>query len=222
MRTIEEPVVTKEDGKHWDETERHPAFGVIGASRVSSTGHNLFQSDFQHRGFVVIKVMGAELHRGLSRDWVFARDTIVEVAVSEAQWATFVSTLNVGDGVPCTITARQGVGLVPGLPHRDEKDKFAPELQKTLEEAASHLKELEKLPMSAKAHAQVEKAIKAITDSAPWVAKVFGEHVEEKLEKAKSEIGAWVTSTIQRAGLAALGSEAPVAFLEAPTEKTED
>jgi hypothetical protein len=108
----------------------HPAFGQISASRVTGST-TLFGSDFLHQHYVTIKVNRAELNRDLSRDWHFQREEIVEVALSEAQWATFVSSMNVGAGSQCTIQRVQGEQM-PSIPVRVQEDEFKEELRSTV------------------------------------------------------------------------------------------
>src|SRR5437868_8231795 len=124
MREIVEPTQTERG-------EQHPAFGMIGASRVSHSppGAVLFDSDVQHQHYVVVRVRTAARRRDLNRDYLYADQQIVEVAMSEAQWASFVSSMNTGDGVPCTLTAR-GLEPVPGMP-------YAPRLQESMDEVRS-------------------------------------------------------------------------------------
>jgi hypothetical protein len=96
---IEDPVSapTRGPGGMDEMTTTHPAFGQIGASRVS--GHiQLYDSDFHHNAYMTISIRRSELHRSLNRDWHYGRDELIEVALSEAQWATFVSAPNIGSG----------------------------------------------------------------------------------------------------------------------------
>ena len=45
--------------------------------------------------------------RDLSHDWHHEREQYIEVAMSEAQWATLVSSLN-STAIPCTLTYLMG------------------------------------------------------------------------------------------------------------------
>lgn len=122
-REIEEPTINE----HGD--EEHPAFGLIGASRISwsSPGAVLFDSDIRHQHSVRVRISGAIRHRQLNHDWVYSQKQEIEVELSKAQWASFVSSMNMGDGVPCTIRAR-GVEGTPDIP-------YAPSLKQTMDEA---------------------------------------------------------------------------------------
>ena len=55
---------------------------------------------------------------------------IIEVAMSEAQWATFVSSLNQGSGVQCTLDYSMQDGSIPAIAApKDRRTQFSQELQ---------------------------------------------------------------------------------------------
>jgi hypothetical protein len=218
-RTYQDPVVTKEPGPGRDMQEviAHPAFAVIGASRVNSTGHTLFQSEFKHQSFITIRIKGARVARGLSNDRITsAADTnlpYIEVDLSESQWATFVSSMNVGEGVPCTMTYRRDVGYIPQIPEPPErKEQFTSEMRETLQDSIEHLKKIEKALEGAKITGKlrdelmghVRMAKQEIQSNMPFVEKQFAEHVENTVESAKQEIHGYMVGQLQRAGLTAL------------------
>jgi hypothetical protein len=206
-REFERP--TRSDGgMHYDYRENHPAYGMVGASRVSSTpGRSLFGSDFRHQHYVVITIRRAELVRGLASDSTFATQELIEVAISEAQWATFVSTMNVGHGVPCTLEYIAGEGYVPGIiPDTKRREQFNAEIQQDLDESIAFMEEALTQAKTKAQREPIERAISRLRSGLPFVAEQFDEHAEEMVEKAKTEVEAYLTSAIQRAGLAALGA----------------
>lgn len=198
-----------------DVIERHPAYAQIGASRVSGSRH-LYGSDFAHQDFVTIRIGASELHRGLSQDWHHGSDRYIEVSLSEAQWASFVSTLNMGSGIPCTLEFLDGKGEIPLIPEPivSRNEQFAGELADCLAEAEKQAKRLQKLIEEGSTKREMRDAItRLINHLSPnisFVAKQFGEHMETTTERAKIEIGAYIQSAISRAGLAALKGEAPI------------
>ena len=207
----------KEDDPLSDSVERHPAYGQIGASRVSGCAI-LYGSDFEHQHFVVIQISRSELHRGLSRDWPFARNEIIEVALSEAQWAAFVSTLNTGGGIQCTLQHVQGDKLpdiaAPERRHEQFKMEAAEKLKGALEALRAAREALAGVASSerqkARVREKIETAERAMTDGFPWVAKQFSEHMEKVTEKARIEVSAYVEATVRRAGLKELGAAPPI------------
>ncbi len=218
----QEPVETK--GHLGDDSKRfnHPAFGQIRASRVQGTTA-LYGSDFLHHAFVTIAISRSELNRDLSHDWHFGAEELIEVNLSEAQWASFVSTLNSGSGTPCTIDHIDGV-LMPGIPLRRNIDVVEQELNDTLKAARKAVADTFAAMDSdigqslsgtkrAKLLEHVQKLQRLIDDHLPFMAKSFAKHMETTVEKAKIEVNAYVQNAVVRAGLKALQGES-VAPLE--------
>lgn len=214
-REQQEPELHKGDDTMGD-FETHPAYGQIAVSRISGHAY-LYGSDFEHPNYVVVRINESQLNRSLSRDWAFSRKGIIEVAMSEAQWATFVSSFNQGSGVQCTIQNREGEGSVPGIPAPNRTAKFNAEANEDLQDIRRELNELrQKLEENtaglSKAKAQdllkhVNLSIRAVSDSLPFVASQMEEHMENVVEAAKAEVHGYLSAQINRAGLAALGAK---------------
>ncbi len=99
--------------------EKHPSYGMVGFSRIThggaKGGTNLFGSSLSHHHTIALRIKRASKKRSLSEDRYYGEETVVEVEMSPAQFAEAITTLNVGDGVPCTIRriGRQGVENCP-------------------------------------------------------------------------------------------------------------
>jgi hypothetical protein len=194
----------------------HPAFGQIGASRVTG-GTTLYGSDFVHQNFVTISIRRSELNRGLSHDWHFGTDELIEVHLSEAQWATFVSSMNVGMGVPCTISHINHEPM-PSIPLRQQTDEFKKELQEDLtslgELVMGTIKDVEgelgaglSIKKKTSILGKLRKLHQQVTSNIPFVTKSLEKHMETTVEKAKVEVNAYIQSHITRAGIDALKSQ---------------
>lgn len=223
-RDIQEPVETP--GDFHDKKLNHPAFGQIRASRVSGDVA-LYDSDFVHHHYVTITLSRSELHRGLSNDWHHGREELFEVALSEAQWASFVSSMNVGSGVPCTIqrnVAHPGY-MVPGLPApKAPAEKFKGEIKQAVAELQRDLRALAGEvdgALSKTRAADIQRRMgwiaDRLTDNTGFVADQFDRHVEKTVERAKTEINAYAVATVQRAGLDAI-QDKRAAMLEYRTD----
>lgn len=201
-RARTKPEVSVKFGKR---TESHPAFGQIGVSRVSG-GAILYGSDFRHQHYMVITIRRSEVARDLAEDWFHGGQDIIEVALSEAQWATFVSSPNVGLGVPCTIQFEAGKGYIDGIALDNEsyREKFALDINEDIAEAITLLTELEAAAPTKKLREKAFFARKKLVDSIPWVSKQFAEHTEKVVEKAKIEINAYGTQMLMQMGMKAL------------------
>jgi hypothetical protein len=214
---IEQPVVTEEDGygTRGETMTSHPAFAQIGVSRVSGGHTTLYDSDFQHNAYMTIRIQRSELRRSLSRDWHFAREEYIEVALTEAQWATFVSSPNVGSGVPCTLVHKNGqqTPLIPPPVARTAqfKGEMTKDLADTLESCDNLTTLIQSLGLP---KGKTDKLLKAtqsvrgkLTSSLPFVAEQFDEHMEQTVEAAKTEVHGYMTGAINRAGLKALSAD---------------
>ena len=228
MRNIEEPVTRNEPGGiHKDDTvTTHPAFAQIGASRVQGSTA-LYDSDFNHNHYMTITIRRSELHRGLNYDRHHGREELISVALSESQWATFVSAPNQGFGVPCTLE-HIGCERVPGLPRPQSRaDQFGAEIRKDLEEAVrladAALADLAATGLSKTKQEAVAASLRTLRmnleSNLPFVATQFDEHMEKTVEKAKQEVHGYITNAVQRAGLNTLASSRP--FLNIETDKQE-
>lgn len=204
MKTVK-PTQTKiENSVVGDSREDHPAYGMIGASRVVG-GEYLAGSEFLHQNYVVVRIHGAHVNRDLSNDWWHADKVITEVAMSEAQWATFVSSMNVGNGVPCTLQVTQLGGRIPGIEQIENKsDLFSQELGQTMTDAMRHLHEALELSPNKRIAASISAAIREIEANVPFVSEQFRKTMEKSVERAKAEVNAYITGAIQRAGISAL------------------
>lgn len=203
-----------------NEKEQEPYMGTIQASRVSSNpGAALFDSETRHGHFIMLRINTASRRRNLSSDWVHSEKQVVEVSLSEAQWATFISTLNMGDGTPCTIEWIRDVGKIDGPAMPDNRvDMFHDEMLDRLDQAKERLGALKNAPgISKKNQKEIEMIEQELTGNIGFVADQFGRHMEKYIAKAKTDVEAYMNAAIHRAGLAKLlGKE------DSDTDKIED
>jgi hypothetical protein len=222
------PEMEHNPDRHTDSTERHPAYAQIAASRVSGAAL-LYGSDFRHQHFITLRINTSELHRSLNKDWYSEDGTpMIEVAMSEVQWASFISTLNMGSGTPCTLQFVNGSGPVPGIAAKTQTrgDQFKGELADQLNKARKEIAAAQALLQTGagtagqrkKALDHLHQASMAVECNAEFVAKSFGEHIERWTERAKTEIHGYLSGIIQRTGIKALRGESPIQ-LEGEKEK---
>lgn len=214
MRPEIPPTISKPEIGHSDSVATHPAYAQIGASRVSGSAR-LYGSDFVHQNFVRIRISKSEMHRSLANDNPYgSNQSYIEVDLSEAQWATFVSSMNVGWGTQCTLRYRDREEI-PGIaaPAEDRQQQFKREAAERAERAVAQMDELAAEIDALKVSEKQKNALKGrlttarmqLTSNIPFVLDQFAENMEKTVEKAKVEVNAYVLNTIQRAGLQALG-----------------
>ena len=212
-----------------DKVYTHPAYGCVSIFRTS--GHRtLFGSDFKHQHYVSIEVHEAELHRGLAYDRHHPTSMVCRLAMSESQFAHFVSSVGEGVGTQCTFDYRPAddahLIACPTIPHRDETDAFVNEGLESVGEALLILDalttqlegDLKGLSPRARAAAlaKVSDAKSKISSTLPFVEKSFLKRVETRLTKAKTEMHAWMDSFVRRRGLQAIARETgmPLTMIE--------
>lgn len=218
------PTVTNEPGVGGDKdvVERHPAFAQIGASRVHGSVH-LYGSDFKHNDFICIRISLSQNRRSLSQYWPFAHKEIVELWMSEAQWATFVSSMNMGQGTQCTLRQLGGEQIAPIEPALNTISQFRAELGQMLGEAQEELDKLERAAFAGKdikrseLKSMLNKLRNSLKPGIEFLAKQFGTYMETTTEKAKTEINAYALRAVQEAGLKALRE--PTIEVEQLTQK---
>lgn len=214
-RETVEPTVTETE--RGEQVFTHPAFGAISASRVSGW-KVLHGSDFEHQHYITIRINPSELHRHLSNDWHHPRTRAhIEVSLSEAQWATFISSLNAGAGVPCTVEHIAGQ-VVPGLPARiDRQAQFDAEARAKLSTALGAVRQAMESVRGSSLSNKAKDAIlrelhtaeQNVSGNLNFVADQFAEHMERTVEAAKAEIEAHLQHRVQAlAGLPAVEGEA--------------
>ncbi len=215
-RTIEKPTLTE----HGD--QRHPAWGMIGASRVSTSppGATLFDSDIRHAHTVIVRIGTATRKRDLNRDWIHAGRQFVEVEMSEAQWASFVSSMNVGDGVPCTIRSREDVYDVPGVPYEPRLRESMAEVESAAARAAEQVAAAFAAYKEHKTAANLRTlgyVIANMPANIGYAAESLSEHAENVVQKARADIEAMVVTKARQLGLEP-GDIGAVAQLDAGDE----
>lgn len=217
--------------------EEHPAYGSIRVTRAS--GHQrLFGSSFDHQHYMIVTVNRASLHRSLSTDRHHSRDELVEVHLSEAQWARFISGVGIGNGTPCTISAVGGINMAD-MPRRNETEEFEKDLRKEAVRTSKYLDEAiaamaaladDKAPTKAKRQevlAKLQTARQHMTDHMPFTVQQLAEKMEVIVQDAKIEVDAYVNNTVVEAGIAELaktlhGSQSKVLeLLPSEFKKTE-
>lgn len=208
----------------------HPSFGTITLTRASGSGR-LFGSPFEHQHSVRIRVGRATKYRSLSNDRAHSHGVgVVEIAMSEAQFARFITSTSVGEGTPCTLTEVAGY-VMPEPPAERETEKFHEDAQRALARAAKDIREaIEKAealldkPTVSKADRKeivslLSFALRAHEEHLPFTIKQFGERMEKIVSEGKHEIEAFLQQTLLNAGLEA-ASGGPIKLLpDGQTEK---
>lgn len=211
-------------GLEKDSSEKHPAFGLASFSRQSIGGvknHRLFGSSIDSFHTIKFTVSEAEVYHRLGADHFHDHREVIELEMTEAQFAQLLTTMNSGPGVPVTIRYVNGKKTppLPDIPVEAAKirDKFRDDMEKWTNQLRTTTVEIEALLNKKGALNQVEKArvleltsklVSEMQGHTTFLVDQFNESVDGVLVQAKAEIEGFINAAIQRTGLQALKGQA--------------
>ena len=194
----QEPKLTQEDDTLGGRFE-HPAFGCVTISRVSGGGP-LFMSNVRHQHQIHLTVKRASMRRNHNQDNHYAEGEIVEVAMSNVQFAELMAGMNTGSGVPCTLTRVIGTGHIPGIKMENTNRRFSKEAKARFTELATQINTMVKSTQEALEAAKVpksrqgailspmEKLEQDLRSNIPFMQSQFAETMEGIVAEAKSVV----------------------------------
>ncbi len=198
--------------------ETHESYGLAQISRVSGNAR-LFGSSVRHQHFFRFRIHRARRVATPHGEHFYTdhRVPIIEVSLSPAQFVELITTMNIGDGIPCTINEVEGVHMDPtpddaGSELKLMVEMFEDRIVETVDKLREHDDSLHVLlnkksftkEDKAKIHGIVHTARRLLDDSAPFILKVFGEHAEKMVAKGKLEVESFITLALQKAGIKAI------------------
>ena len=205
----------------------HPAFGVIGLSRVSSAPSvNLFGSAVKHGHYFELTIKTARRNSsGTSEERHRGEKELIRVAFSGVQLGELLTSANVGDGAPCTLI-RVGGESMPVIPDIDNfkvesQKQYTEQLNRTFEKSKAIIKKAEEmvrngLPKKADKEeflSLINMLGNDINSGLGFAGACFDEKVERVVSQAKGEVEAFVDHKIRSAGLVALAND-PIVQIE--------
>lgn len=212
-----EEIAPTVDERGW---ETHPAFATIGASRIqvggADDGARLFDSEITHNHIIGLTIRSAIRQRDLNHDWIHGSAEIISVEMSEAQWASFVSTLNSGSGVPCTLRLHNGKindGIVtPTFPFDSRMRLAIEETQEAADRSFAAIKDAlaaYEAVVAAKggakerrdAMSRLSATINNATPDVDYTGKQLARLAEDVVQKAKADVEAFVVHKAQQLGM---------------------
>lgn len=190
----------------------HPSFGTIGWTQWQGQGRALFGSSIMHHSAITITISHAELHRQLSRDWIFSRDPIVEIDISPAQFAEFITGGN-GHSTPITLRRIGFQPLIPDPPFQHKIAEFNDEFEQRMSDLAKEFDAVISLANETHAQKRLVKDIELLKQmfkgNIPFITRQFSEQLDKTVTEAKAEVEAFTEQALKSKGLESLIGEAP-------------
>lgn len=208
-------------------TSAHPAFGnvtVVQWHGGGGEGDRLCGSDLRHNTGIRIAFHIAEHHRGLSYDRWPGRELLLEVDMSQAQWARFVASQGNGDGLPCTVRYRRTGALeqTPSIaqPEASKREVFGEEMAGALRERLEAITEqVDRLGRLIEGgggkkelravHAELARHADQLPGSVQFVHHQFARSTEKMSQDAMTEVEGYVMGMAQRLGIQRLADAFP-------------
>lgn len=208
----------------------HPAFGEVSVNRTQvSSGMELFGSSLKHRTVITITLRTACLERHLSRDWIHGDRQVASFHMSEAQWASFISSQG-GSGSPITFETRapddSGLMSCPDIESIESlRETFKREVKESCEKYMEQARQLADALAASAAEGkagkgrleELRKMAEALSVGLPntmsFIQKQSETAMEKTVEAGKIEIESFVADLATRTGLDAL-REQSVKLLE--------
>ena len=201
----------------------HPSYALISFNRTyASEANALFGSSIKHRNPIRLTVSHAEIERGLNKDWYHSRGRIVEIEMSQSQFADAITSFGQGDGVPCTLLFTERDGRIPSCNYVNKTEQFSDEFTEHLEETKSRLEksieEIQNLFNTKKTLSKSDRerimsvlrqAKLDISGNATYIYDSFAEQMDKTIQEAKGEIESFTQNKIQNITAMAIAEKSP-------------
>lgn len=204
-----------------DVREQHPSYGMVGFSRVhcSGEGQHLFASSIPTPTTIRLTVRRCESHRHLARTRYHGKHELIEVEMTPHQFAELLTSMNQGDGIPCTLRYIDGERQ-PEPPQHDVVKRHNGEFATEIRDMKAKVKKLhaeatarlaDPKPLSKGDRAMIASVLSMVErwlgDSIPFIEKQFREAADKTIAEARAEIDAALTHFIHAKGMTAIGRE---------------
>lgn len=205
----------KDDDISSDEKEEtHESYGLISASRFHAMPPQaMFGSALRHSTGVAIEIHHALKKRSLSNDWFHGRGCLIRIELSEAQFAQFLTTLNVGPGVPCTIK-RLNSEAVEDCPEINERKRIEEEFKTKMETVGKLLDKLTEQARvmkdkkgtinkgDAESFVKLAEHMRAeFTRNVAFVQSQFNEAMDGIVTEAKADVTGYMNQLVSQLGV---------------------
>ena len=176
----------------------HPSFGTIAFSRrAGGEGNALFGSSIYHHDTIHLAIRHADMTRGLNADWYMGRSEIIECEMSYSQFVEAITNMNVGTGIPCTLTYTEKDGHLPQCHYIDKYTEFTDEMSNMLSENNKDAKTIFETKKSIGKGdrelilSKIYSIVQGAQNSAEFSLKQFQTQMDKTVQEAKSEIEAF-------------------------------
>lgn len=190
--------------------EQHESYGCISLSRMTGsvqrgglniTGVTLFDSPIKHSNWLSLRISRCKIYRSHHHTRRYPTKELIEVYLSQSQFAEMITSIGQGEGSACTIS-RINRDSVASPPEDDnDHDKIRLDFKKKMSDVAdkftSDIKDItarleDKTPLKSNERQDLKEKLRMLEQelrsNIPFVQECFVEAVEKNLHIAKTEI----------------------------------
>lgn len=204
--------------------KRHDSWVTVQLSRVTGE-RTFFGSSVKSQSWIELKISTAERDASVSgQDRITGKGfgNLIEVALSPAQFAELLTTMNYGTGVPGTMTFFNGKRVEPYEEIENETTRVMEHFEKRLVKSVEKLKEqqielrkiIQKKALSIADRELVmgvlAKVIQDVESNIPFYMRMYQETTDKIKTQMKSEVESFISNAISSAGLKALQDQKPI------------
>lgn len=209
--------------------EQHESYGVIGAHRIQGGDGKLFGSSIKHFNGIRISIKRAEKIRDLNEDRFFGKEQLIEVELSPSQFSQFITSMNIGDGVPCTLRRVNGERMAE-CPEVNQRETFEKEFKQKIRDVTHKMDEIveevketfekkslnkgDRIEILNKLHLLMQE----IRLNLPFVQSQFNESMEKTVREAKGEVESFIAQRMNSLAQSAIGENGASALLEGTSD----
>lgn len=201
--------------------QKHPSYANLYIGRSQCSGQRaLFGSSIKHRDVICMRISPAYISRSFNEDRYYADAyPYIEIEMSQAQFAQAITSLNMADGTPVTLTALNGQ-TIEECPYEDKRRAFADELKIEMKQISEEFekgsKEAEEILETKKtlSKSDREKILsslqylsKVLTDHIPFMYSQFNKQMDKTVAESKAEIESHIQSRISDLAMKAMGEQ---------------
>ena len=200
----------------------HESYGMVLFSRITGHSGRLFGSSLPDQGsFIRLRITRADRRHHLGRDWYHGENKVMmELDLSNVQFAELITTMNQGSGVPCTLRYCEGRQMENPPNERLEAQQIRDDFKEKTAQVARNMQEsVKKIDeiLAKKSTTQADRAmvkellgliVQDVNSNMPFWLRSFHEATGKIVASAKTEIDAFMTNAVMSAGYKALGEGA--------------
>jgi len=203
-----------------EQEKKHESYGMVGLSRVTCRPSvNLFGSSIKHGNTIRLRIKTGVVARDLNRDWYRGQKGLIEIELSPTQYAEMITSLNIGDGVPCTIRyiGNKSIDNPPETKQRQMfEEEFRKDVHKIKEKCQKDVTEISKVLLKKggitvyerkKINDMIVMLMQDVNSNLPFVQRSFNKSIDKTVLEAKGEVEAFVMNKVTSLGIKGLEKE---------------